>query len=228
LITVIKSIFFDLDGTLFLSTPVLHSAYCRGVEEYNEKNEELIEPPSEQEVLGEVGNPVEEIYSNLFPGISENQQEELGRLILEKLLAEIRRKKGILIPGVEKTLRKLKNSFQLALVTNAQRDYMETVVNTYRLDRFLARQLCIQDVKGSSKAIIIEEMLSYFNLSSGQVVMVGDRESDYLAARAAETRFIGCDFGHAEEAELPNGVEKISEFEQLLFHPLLEANIDRK
>ncbi len=223
----IKSIFFDLDGTLFLSTPVLHDAYCQGVEEYNSKHNTSITPPTEAAVLAEVGNPVEEIYSNLFPGLPAEDMEELGSLILENLLGQIRRQRGILISDVENTLEELKNSYRLALVTNAQRAYMETVVDTYHLDRFLERRRCIQDVDGSAKSIIIEEMLSYFELSPDEVVMVGDRESDYLAAREAGTEFIGCDFGHGETGELPEAVETISEFKQLLVHPTLDGDTDQ-
>ncbi|MGM0380506.1 MAG: HAD family hydrolase [bacterium] len=221
----IESIFFDLDGTLFLSTPVLHEAYCGGVEEFNRQNGGSIKPPTEEAVLNQVGNPVEEIYANLFPEVPPADLEELGRIILNNLLAEIRRENGILISGVEKTLEKLNRNFVLNLVTNAQRDYMETVIQTYNLGRFFARQRCIQDVEGSEKSTIIKDMLAHFKFSPEQVVMVGDRESDYRAAKEARTKFIGCDFGHAGEAELPPELEKIDQFSDLLDHPLLERSI---
>ncbi|MFP4687486.1 MAG: HAD family hydrolase [bacterium] len=197
----VDAIFFDLDGTLFLSTPILHEAYRLGVEEYNKFKNLSLPVPREADVLAQVGNPVSDIYSNLFPGVKLADLGGLGRMIVKRLTAEIKKERGEVIEGVFKLLEKLKESYRLAIITNAQRVYLEAVAETYDLERFFEIMLCIEDVEAEQKAALIEKALNYFDLPAGRVLMVGDRSSDLEAAKSCGTKFIGCLYGHGNRSE---------------------------
>ncbi len=210
----VEVIFFDLDGTLFLSTPILHKAYRQGVEEYNRMEKLDLPVPGEPEVLDQVGNPVSEIYSNLFPGVPFGKLQGLGRVILERLVGEISKKRGRLINGVRELLEDLHQNYPLAIITNAQRVYMEAVLNTYGLEKYFEKMLCIEDVESEKKASLIKNALNYFNIDPPQALMVGDRSSDLEAARTCKTEFVGCSFGHGKEEEF-DGELTINHLNQL-------------
>ncbi len=196
----IKGLFFDLDGTLYLSTPILHSCYAEGIKNFNREQNQDVRIPTEKEVLAQVGNPVEEIYTNLFPNVDDDLFQPLSENIVSTLLQKIRTKQGKLVEGVQQVLEKLKTDYRLGLVTNAQRAYLETVAETHGLDEYFARMICIEEIDSNDKADLIKIILADYGLKPKEVMMVGDRSSDLNAARTAGTGFVGCLYGHGDLA----------------------------
>ncbi len=213
----IKGIFFDLDGTLYLSTPILHSAYAEGIESYNEASGRGVRIPTEQEVLEQVGNPVEEIYANLFPELVPEERDKMTRRIVSNLLKKINSRGGRLVEGIPAVLDQLSSKYSLALVTNAQKAYMDAVVETYELGKYFSSMICAGEIETNDKARLIEISLKRLDLEAEEVVMVGDRISDRKAAEQAGTGFIGCSFGHGSDGSIGElKVDSLKEIEALL------------
>ncbi len=213
----IKGIFFDLDGTLYLSTPILHSAYAEGIKSYNEASGREVRIPTEREVLEQVGNPVDKIYANLFPDLAPAERDKMTRRIVSTLLKKIKRRGGRLIEGVPAVLDQLNSKYSLALVTNAQKAYMDAVVETYELGKYFSSMICAGEIETNDKADLIEISLNRLGLKAKEVVMIGDRLSDRKAAEQAGTGFIGCSFGHGSDDLIGEiKVDSLKEIEALL------------
>lgn len=221
---------FDLDGTLYQSTSILPRAYREGIEHFLKKRSVDCEMPEKQEILDQVGNPPEEICRNLFPDLNTEQQQQLSDEILHRLTELIRDGGGQLIDGVPETLAVLNGVCPLALVTNARIDYMEAVLDTYELAPFFQRMKCIEMVESELKEQLVRDMLNEFDVPPDRVILVGDRESDRIAAKSAGTAFVGCRFGYStgeEFADHPT-IEKFSELQNhpLIANSLMQMNCD--
>lgn len=217
-------VLFDLDGTLYRSTSILPEAYREGIGQFVEESNKELEVPDEDAILAEVGNPAQEIYRNLFPSLSPEEQETLGLKVLHGLADLIRDGGGQLIEGVPEVLEQLKKRFRMGLVTNARVAYMEAVVETYNLEQYFERLRCIEMVDSNEKATLVRGMLDYFDTDPTRTVVIGDRKSDYDAAMETGTRFIGCRFGYSPEKEFPDD-NVIDTFAELLDHPFLNRTV---
>lgn len=216
--TPLKLILFDLDGTLYHSTPLLHEAYSRAVERYRKRTGHDLHPPDEEEIFSRVGKPVDEFYPRLFPDLGGSELEELKGMILEEQVDSISGGKGILTAGAHEVLRVLRSAFRMGLVTNARRPYMETVLETHELADYFERARCIGDVEGNKKSILVRGMLEAFGTAPERTLLIGDRASDCRAARDTGSRFIGCHFGFGEADEF-DGAPRLRRLTQLLSHP---------
>jgi phosphoglycolate phosphatase len=192
----VNLILFDLDGTLYSSRSILPDAYRAGIESFNEAFDRDVEVPANGMIFDQVGDPVDEIYENLFPELSPTDRNRLQQKIFSELLQRIRQAEGELYDGTRRVLSKLSRSYHLGLVTNAQTEYMKNVLQTHALDRFFERTLCNDDAPNGTKSEIVGQQLKYFRVAGEEALMVGDRSSDRRAARKNGLTFVGCQFGY--------------------------------
>lgn len=207
-------ILFDLDGTLYSSREILPTAYAEGIERFNEQHSRSVPVPADEEIFDQVGNPVNEIYENLFPNLSDEERPQLQESIFSVLLDRIQRGEGRLFEGVQSVLETLGEHRPLGVVTNAQTQYMNSVLETHDLDRHFEQTLCNDDAPNGEKSEIVEMQLRKFDVSPRDALLVGDRESDRLAARTHGLHFIGCDFGYGRES-LFEGETTVGAFTEL-------------
>lgn len=216
----LELVLFDLDGTLYRTTELLPVAYRRGIERFQTESEEDVTVPEQEAITEQVGNPVDEIYANLFPDLSEEGAHDLSVAILDELTDMIRDEQGHLIDGVPEVLDRLHGTVPLGIVTNARRPYLEAVAETYDLDEWFDRMMCLTDVNGQRKAIMVESQLDYFDTSDDRSLLVGDRSSDEEAASETRLDFVGCNFGYGEADEFSTD-QVVQEFRELLDQPRL-------
>lgn len=215
---------FDLDGTLYSSRGILPSAYRQGIEEFNRNFEADVEVPSDAEIFNQVGKPAPQIYENLFPALDANEASELQQRIFGALLERIKNREGELYDGVRSGLAQLAKRHPLALVTNAQTAYMEAVLETHDLRQFFGKTLCHDNAPNGRKAELVEMTLGDFEVSGSEGCMIGDRTSDYEAARAHQVPFIHCAYGYGSSDSFPES-PRIESFGELLDGvPLPDSN----
>ncbi len=196
----------------------MFEAYQQGIERYNSEHSADVEMPSREAITAEIGNPVEEIYQNLFPLLNGSETMQLGEFVVDVLLGKIESGGGTLAPGIKRVLSSLKNNYQLAVVTNADRAYLDRVVEAQELADYFTKLICAGDWPGESKGQLIVRMITRLKLKPQEVVMVGDRRSDQQAAEFAGTDFIGCLYGHGQLTS-NNTVEIAEELIELLAFP---------
>lgn len=208
-------ILFDLDGTLYSSRGILPDAYRAGIRAFNEKYEADVQVPSDKAIFNQVGNPADEIYNNLFSGLTAGDRGRLQKKIFSDLLRRIRNAEGELYEGTSSVLSELTRSHNLGLVTNAQTEYMEAVLETHDLNQYFGRTLCNDDAPNGTKGEIVAQQLEHFGVNGADGLMVGDRTSDREAARKHELTFVGCRFGYGS-ADLFEDVSTINTLPELL------------
>lgn len=142
------------------------------------------------------------IKANVFLDCKEWTQTYLDYVLLKK--------------DVISTLSSLKQSFPLAVITNTQRFITEQVLNRFHLTSFFNAVVCADDVKkGKPAPDIIYQACKQLNVSTSEVIVVGDTKSDLNASKSAGCEMIGMNFNNGGKiihnlSELPAVIKKVS------------------
>ena len=182
------AIIFDIDGTLWDSRiPVAHS-WNHSIEKYTGKPSTFT-----PEFLGTYfGRTMDVIVNLLLPDKSPEEQEKYGELIFEEENEWLRHEPGILYPGVAETMEKLAKRWPLYVVSNCQRGYIDVMLQTTGLDRYVSGTLCYGDTnEGKGKNLI--RICRQYSLQTP--VYVGDTQGDADACAEAGIPMIYAAYG---------------------------------
>lgn len=203
------SILFDLDGTLWDAVKNITYIWNEGV-----KGRPEAETLTEEKVRAIMGLTTKEIGQTLFPRATEKEQEELMILCGEaeqRLLPHIG---GILYPRLEETLKELKRSVPLFIVSNCDQGYIEAFLSYHQLTDYFTDHLCYGDT-GRAKAENIRTIVKKHRLRAP--VYVGDTEKDYLSAREAGVEFIHAAYGFGRISHTVTAIREIRELPLRIF-----------
>ncbi|MDR3449265.1 MAG: HAD-IA family hydrolase [Alphaproteobacteria bacterium] len=191
-----ETLFFDLDGTLTDSKPGIIAGITYAFEQIGhpvpsfDDVTQFIGPPLRHTFAARLGEEKTEIalahyrrhYSDEGNGLTGNSLYEDIVPVLENLQAQKRR---------------------MFVVTSKPRPVAEGVVAYFRLDRFFERVYGPEhDGTHNDKGDLIAYALKQENLRPENIVMIGDRKHDILAAKAHGIDSIGVLWGYGPEAEL--------------------------
>lgn len=194
----IDSIIFDVDGTLWDSTPIVAEAWNDVIKDQLHQDMNL------------TGDDLKRLFGRLLPEIAavifENEtQEEQLRLIdlcCEEEHRALLNSPAPIYPGLEDALKVLSGKYRLFIVSNCQAGYIEVFLQATGLSRYFEGHLCPGDT-GNAKAANISEVVSTYNLQSA--VYVGDTAGDYKATKEAGLPFIFASYGFGS-VETPDAV----------------------
>lgn len=203
----IRTVFFDLDATLWPPHSVALPAFRQVLEE-------LRQPvPSDEVLLGTLGYPTEEIWQKLMPNASSELQLQANALMVEKELAILEQGLAQPFPGVSATLQRLCDAgLALCILSNCDSEYLQAVPDTLGIGHYFTERFCAGDYPGLTKSEILRQVLPRFQQP---VAMVGDRWHDIEAGRDNNLLTIGCAFGLGREQELARADHRIQHFAQL-------------
>ena len=191
---------FDMDGVIYSSEEIIGKAYQNAIHEFSKRSGVQIHIPEVDNIMEEIGKPVKEIFQNLFPHLTEEQRDGISALTLEFLLELIKSKKGELLPGVEKVFEQLsKMDVKIGLASNGREKYLDAILKTYGLSSYFHSFAYINQGEIRTKGDIIKSYMNEFDEDPGNVLMVGDRMSDYNAARDAGVDFACVLSGHGND-----------------------------
>ncbi|MNV84685.1 Haloacetate dehalogenase H-2 [compost metagenome] len=121
-----------------------------------------------------------------------------------------------LYPGVEGTLRKLKErGVRLFVCSNGLEDYIHSIVTVHRLQDVFEGLYSAGGQGTSTKVQLLRLLLDHFGI--GKAWMVGDRSSDVQAGKENGQTVIGCGYaGFGRDEELKGSDVIISSFDELI------------
>ena len=189
---------FDMDGVIYTAEDFIADAYKEAI-----KHSGLNLPvPSSSQIMQQIGKPIWEIYSNLFPDITKQEMLEFRTFTRKWVVQMVSEKKGNVYKGIPELLNELSQKYILAACSNGGAGYIETILNTYDLYKYFIPVLTLDSENVSNKGELLKSYISKYGNNSSSWIMIGDRKTDLDAARFNNCRFIGCKWGHVYKGEL--------------------------
>lgn len=201
-------ILFDLDGTLWDSTENVVRAWNTALEKMGMERRMSV-----QEIMGTFGLPMTVIFEKLFPEAGKKRRVRIRETLLSEENAYIAEHGGILYEGVENTLKKLADSFPLAIVSNCQEGYIEAFLHAHRLEKYF-RDYESFGRTGLLKADNIRLVADRNHLE--HPVYVGDIQGDSDSAHQAGVRMVWAAYGFGEVKDAEGVIHSFPELFDIL------------
>lgn len=195
-----KYLIFDVDGTLWDSTPIVARGWNRAISEA-EGCDVVITP---ERLRREFGQPMDVIADHLFGGITdqERRQRLLDQCCLyeQKLLEE--NQTDISYPGMRDGMEKLAEEYRLYIVSNCQCGYIELVMEKNHMTHLIRDFECFGNT-WTCKGETIRTLMARNEIPREEAVYIGDTKGDQEAAKLAGISFIHAayGFGQVEDAD---------------------------
>jgi phosphoglycolate phosphatase len=205
----VDSIIFDLDGTLWDTCASCAVAWNNVILRHNLNFKEI----TADDVRQVTGRPHEACIRDTFVGLPENQIQ----LLIEETIAEdnlvIEQMGAELYEGVKDGIILLAKERPLFIVSNCQSGYIETFLKWSGLEEVFTDFECWGNT-GKSKS---ENLASVIRRNSLKMpIMVGDMESDLIAAKSCNTPFFHMTYGFGKVSECNQAFASFSELVQLI------------
>lgn len=208
-----KSVIFDMDGTLFQTDMILELSLDDAFEKLRSLNLWSGATPVEQyrEIMGV---PLSTVWKVLLPKHSMDVRQQTDAYFLERLIENIRLGKGELYPNVKEAFEYLTvNDYSIYIASNGLTAYLQAIVDYYRLDCWITETFSIQQIDTLDKGDLVRTIIEKYGIKNGAVV--GDRLSDIKAAKDNGLLAIGCNFDFAQEEELAQADFVIDDLNEL-------------
>ncbi len=210
----IKDLIFDVDGTLWDSTPIVAKGWNQAVKETG-YSAAVITPAI---LRREFGQPMDVIAEHVFADVTdkEKRRELMDRCCVheQRLLEETA--EDITYPGVCAEMEKLAARYRLFIVSNCQCGYIELVIRKNGFSGLIRDFECFGNT-GTGKGETMRTLMERNKIKPEEAVYIGDTRGDQEAAAYAGVSFFfaAYGFGSVENAEY-----RIGSFAELM--PTLE------
>ena len=200
-----KSIIFDVDGTLWDSTGVVAKAWNRAVSEVGVAAENI----TSDVLKKEFGKTMDVIAKNLFYNADDRERELLLQLCCKyehEVLIE--NEESLLFPNVKETLEKLSEKYSLFIVSNCQSGYIELFMEKAGVEKYITDFECFGNTsrgKGENIKLLMERN------SIKDAVYVGDTQGDYEATIFAGIPFVFAKYGFGKPEGYYRAINDIKE-----------------
>lgn len=201
-----KSIIFDLDGTLWDSRQTIAEAWTEAIQNQMPGHSGF----TKEDIGNLMGLQIPVIAERLFPDEPLERRKELmdACAVVDQKL--IRQKGGKLFEDLEATLKLLAEQHDLYIVSNCEDGYIEAFYEAHGLESYF-KDYENPGRTGLSKG---ENILLVMKRNSiDQAVYVGDTQGDLDAARHAGIPFIFASYGFGTPEDYD---EKITTFKELV------------
>lgn len=186
-------IIFDMDGTLWDSREAIVKCWNGVFEDFGLERRLTVE-----ELTNYMGLPMDQFAEKVFPGQKYDEVRDIFDQCYARENDYLRENGGILYPGLEDTLKKLQEKFELYIVSNCQSGYIEAFLEHHGLAQYFKDIECYGNndmQKADNIALVVERN----NLKNP--VYVGDIQKDADAAKEAGVSFIFASYGFGNVEE---------------------------
>ena len=205
-----KSLIFDIDGTLWDSRAIV-------AEGYNDYLREIGRPDLQvdAEYLKTLfGKTMTEIADIMLCSIPQPQRYDVMLGCMDREDEFLHKDPcDIAFPGVKETLEKLKESYRLFIVSNAQCGYPELMMDKLGIRHLMEGWMCFGDTnlpKGDTIRILMERH------GITDAVYIGDTQGDLEASRKAGIPFIFCTFGFGTPETFDAKIDAFTDLPEVL------------
>ena len=191
-------IIFDVDGTLWDSTPVVEKAWNAALSDMGHPELSV----TADRLKGLFGLPMLDIILDIIPDSTLKEREEFLPVCSRYEFRYLEKEAGIVYPGLRETLAGLREEgIPLFIVSNCQSGYIELLYRKTGLGEFFKDHVCPGDT-GKFKADNIRIMAERYGLK--QPVYVGDTQMDADACKEADVPIVyaAYGFGRVREPDL--------------------------
>lgn len=180
-------ILFDLDGTLLDTSPGIFNSVRFAEQQLG------FSPIPDAQLHVFVGPPPKQMYQKVYGVDEDTALKATGfhrQYSREKAIYE-----ATVYPGMEETLKTLKEQgFKLAVATLKGQKIAEKVLQIHGLSDFFDSIVGMDEAESFTKCKTIQVAMEKTN-TSGNALMVGDSEYDYIGACEAGVDFVGAAYG---------------------------------
>ena len=198
-----KAIFFDLDGTLWDALEPLCKSYNLSMSSHNLPYRFDLE-----KVRSFMGLTPEETAYLIFPDVDIKKGLEYFYICLKGELEYLKKHPGKLYPNEENMLKELSSMYDLYLLSNADKGYIEKYLDAYDFYKYFKGHLCAGDT-GLDKKENIKYLMKKENIN--EVIYVGDTFKDMIESKEAGVNFIHAAYGFGKIANPPHSISNLSE-----------------
>lgn len=200
---------FDMDGTLWDSSENVAKSWTEQVKISGYDRPEI----TQKDIMSVMGLTMDKIADIIFAGLS---KEERSRLLEECGNHEndyLREHGGILYPSLKHTLAVLSQKYDLFIVSNCQKGYIEAFLDYYGFWKFFKDIECYGNnllEKGDNIALVVKRN------GLKRAFYIGDIQGDYDAAAKAGISFIHAKYGFGKISRPVPELKKFSDLPELL------------
>ena len=184
-----KSLIFDIDGTLWDSRAIVAQGYNDYLREIGRDDLQV-----DAEYLKSLfGKTMTEIADIMLCSIETPRRYDIMRGCMDREDEFLHKDPcNIAFPGVRETLQTLKEDYRLFIVSNAQCGYPELMMDKLGIRHLFEGWMCFGDT-GLPKGDTIRILMERHGISDA--VYIGDTQGDLEASRRAGIPFLFCAFG---------------------------------
>ena len=209
----IKTIFFDFDGTLHNSSKIYMSAFRKAyaylVDNYLVEKREW----ADEEISYWLGFTSRDMWRLFLPDLDSESKKECSKMIGFEMMERLKTGQAELYLGVIDTLKYLKQKgYRLVFLSNCSRKYMEVSTEVFSLDLYFDDMFCAEDYDNIPKHEILKIIKSDF---PDDMLIVGDRFHDIEAGQLNNIETVGCLYGYHQGDELNSADRLIEDIRQL-------------
>lgn len=207
---------FDMDGTLFQTETLLLPAYHATFDQLRQEGIYQGDTPPDELMLGCLGMLLEQIWETVLPDASPELRKRADELFIHYEVEYLNKGFGQLYPGVEKTLKQLKEEgIRLFVASNGLEDYVRGVAKIKGIAPLFEELYSAGEHRTRTKVDLVAILLKRHNVHSAW--MVGDRSSDVEAGLSNGLTVVGCEYaGFGGSSELDGATVRIGAFAELL------------
>lgn len=179
---------FDMDGTLWDSSANVAASWTETVKSLGYDRA----PITQKDIMNVMGLTMDRIADIIFSDLPKEERMDLLEKCGNSENEYLSSHGGILYPGIEDTLKILKENYHLYIVSNCQSGYIEAFLGYYDLGKYFDDIECYGNnlrSKGDNIALIAGRN------SLDTAWYVGDIQGDYDSAMQAGTGFIHAAYG---------------------------------
>ena len=206
------SIIFDVDGTLWDVREVVSYSWRDTIKENTDW-----EITFDAQSLGAMfGKTMDTIFFNFYPNATPEEYENITEKIYVRQSEYLIKYAPGTYPNVKQTLLKLKEKYKLFIVTNAQKGYVETLIQVNHLEGIFEDWLCFGDT-GAPKDVTITKLIEKNGLKNP--VYVGDTQGDADSCAKSGIPIIFAAYGLGKVENPLYSIGSFSQLETLLIEP---------